>query len=66
MGPIGYSATSVGIGTGVWGITGSPAAGGATIGVGILTDVGHCIDLYQWYVRHKRSEIYLFSTGKSI
>jgi len=59
MGPIGHSAISAGIGAGVWGITGSPAAGGVALGVGVLTDVDHLFDFYQWYIRRKPSKIYL-------
>jgi hypothetical protein len=59
MGPIGHSAISAGIGAGVWGITGSPAAGGVALGVGVLTDVDHLFDFYQWYIRRKSSKIYL-------
>ena len=67
MGLIGYSAISVGISAGVWGNTGSLAAGGATIGVGVLIDVDdYRIDFYRWYVRRKRNGIHLFSTRKSI
>ena len=59
MGPVGHSAISAGIGAGVWGITGSAAAGGAALGVGVLTDVDHLFDYYQWYIRRKPSKIYL-------
>jgi len=59
MGPIGHSAISAGIGAGVWGITGSPAAGAAAVGVGVLTDVDHLFDYYQWYIRRKRGRIFL-------
>ena len=59
MGPIGHSAISAGIGAGVWGITGSPAAGAAAVGVGVLTDVDHLFDYYQWYSRRKRGRIFL-------
>ena len=60
MGPIGHSAISTGIGVGIWGITGSPAAGGAALGVGVLTDLDHLIDYYQWYIRRKKNRIFLF------
>jgi hypothetical protein len=60
LGPIGHSAISAGIGAGVWGITGSPAAGVTALGVGVLTDVDHLFDFYQWYIRRKPSKIYLF------
>ena len=60
MGPIGHTAISTGIGVGVWGATGSPAAGATAIGVGVLTDVDHLFDFYQWYIRRKPNKIYLF------
>ena len=60
MGPIGHSAISTGIGAGVWGVTGSPVAGGAALGVGVLTDVDHLFDFYQWYVRRKQGKLFLF------
>lgn len=60
MGPVGHSAISAGIGAVVWGATGSPSAGGAAFGVGVLTDVDHLFDFYLWYVRRKQTKIYLF------
>ena len=60
MGPIGHSAISACIGVGVWAVTGSPAAGGAALGVGVLTDVDHLFDLYRWYIRGKKYKTYLW------
>jgi len=60
LGPIGHSAISAGIGVGVWGATGSPVAGATALGVGVLMDVDHLFDYYQWYVRRKKGKIYLF------
>ncbi|NQW21909.1 MAG: hypothetical protein HQ475_00530 [SAR202 cluster bacterium] len=51
MGSIRHSAISAGIGARVWGITGSPTAGAVALGVGVLTDVDHIFDFYQWYER---------------
>ena len=59
MGPVGHSAISAAIGAGVWGATGSPAAGAAALGVGVLMDVDHLFDYYQWYIRRKKGKIYL-------
>lgn len=59
MGPIGHSAISAGIGAGVWGVTGSPAAGGTALAVGVLIDVDHLFDFYRWYVRRKTGKIFL-------
>ena len=60
MGPIGHSTISAGIGAGVWSFTGSLAAGVTAFGVGVLTDVDHLFDYYQWYIRRKPGKIYLF------
>ena len=60
MGPVGHSVISAGIGVGVWGVTGSPPACGAAFGVGVLNDVDHLFDFYQWYIRRKKGKIYLF------
>ena len=35
-------------------------AGGVALGVGVLTDVDHLFDYYQWYIRRKPGKIYLF------
>ena len=59
MGPVGHTAISAGIGAGVWGATGSPAAGATALGVGVLIDVDHLFDYYLWYVRRKRGKVYL-------
>ena len=59
MGPVGHSAISAGIGTGVWGVTGSPTAGGVALGVGVLIDVDHLVDYYRWYILRKNGKIFL-------
>jgi len=59
LGPVGHSAISAVIGAGVWGVTGSPAAGGVALGVGVLTDVDHLFDFYRWYIRRKKGRIFL-------
>ena len=48
MGPIGHSVISAGIGARVWVLTGSPPAGVTALGVGVLKDVDHVFDYYQW------------------
>ena len=63
MGPIGHSAISAGIGAGVWGVTGSPPAGGVALAVGVLIDVDHLFDFYRWYVRRKQGKIFLLFHG---
>ena len=59
MGPIGHSAISTGIGAGLWGITGSPVAGGTALAVGVLTDIDHLFDYYRWYARRQKGRVYL-------
>ena len=59
MGPVGHSVASAGIGVGIWGVTGSPAAGVVALGVGVLIDVDHLFDFYLWYLRRKKGKIYL-------
>jgi hypothetical protein len=59
LGPIGHSTISAGIGVGVWGITGSTAAGVAALGVGVLTDVDHLFDFYRWYLLRKHGKLCL-------
>lgn len=43
----------------MWGATGSPAAAGVALGVGVLIDVDHLYDYYRWYVRRKKGKIFL-------
>jgi len=59
LGPVGHSAISAAIGAGVWGVTGSPAAGGVALGVGILNDVDHLFDFFQLYIRRKKGKTFL-------
>lgn len=59
MGPIGHTAISGALGVGVGAATGSPAAGVTALGVGVLMDVDHLFDFYQWYIRGKGNRIYL-------
>ena len=59
MGPVGHTVISGALGVGVGAATGSPEAGAAALGVGVLIDVDHLFDFYQWYVRGKGNRIYL-------
>ena len=63
MGPIGHSLVSAGVGAAVWGATGSPTAGGVAVGVGVLVDVDHLYDFYNWYVRGKRRKLHIVLHG---
>ena len=51
MGPLGHTTVSVGIGAGVWAATGSPAAVPVAAATGVLIDVDHLLDYFNWYVR---------------
>ena len=53
MGPVGHTVISTAIGASVWGATGSIAAGGVAVGVGVFVDVDHLVDLYQSWVRRR-------------
>ena len=53
MGPVGHTAISTVVGAAVWGITGSPLAGGVASSVGVLVDADHLVDLYQSCIRLK-------------
>ena len=44
---------------GVGAATGSPAAGALALGVGVLLDLDHLYDFYQWYIRGKSNRIYI-------
>ena len=57
MGPVGHTVISTAIGASVWGAAGSPAAGGVAVGVGVLVDVDHLVDLYQSWIRHKPDQV---------
>ena len=59
MGPIGHTVISAALGVGAGAATGSPEAGAMALGVGVLMDVDHLFDFYQWYVRGKGKRIYL-------
>ena len=53
MGPVGHTIISTAVGVSVWGVTGSPLAGGVSAGVGVLVDVDHLVDLYQSWIKGK-------------
>lgn len=57
MGPVGHAVISGAVGVGA--ATGSPAAGGLALGVGVLMDSDHLYDFYQWYIRGKSNRIYI-------
>ena len=59
MGPIGHTVISSAVAGGTWAITGSPAAAGVALGVGVLMDVDHVYDYYQRYVKGKKDRVYV-------
>ena len=59
MGPLGHTVISSALGVGVGAATGSPEAGATALGVGVLMDIDHLFDFYQWYVRGKGKRIYM-------
>ena len=59
MGPIGHTVISGALGVGVGAATGSPEAGGLALGVGVLMDLDHLYDYYQWYIKGRPNRIYV-------
>ncbi len=59
MGPLGHTVISGAVAGGVWAATGSPAAAGIALGVGVLMDVDHLYDYYRWYVKRKNGKIFV-------
>ena len=59
MGPIGHTVISSAVAGGTWAITGSRAAAGVALGVGVLMDVDHLYDYYQRYVKGKKDRVYV-------
>jgi hypothetical protein len=53
MGPVGHTVVSTAIGAAIWGATGSPAAGGVALAVGVLVDIDHSVDYYQEWVKRR-------------
>lgn len=59
MGPLGHTVVSGAVAGGVWAATGSPAAAGIALGVGVLMDVDHLYDYYRWSVNRKDPKIFV-------
>ncbi len=59
MGPVAHFLVSGVVGGGVWAATGSPAAAGVTVAVGVLMDADHLYDYYQRYARGKYGKLYV-------
>ena len=54
MGPVGHTVISLGIGAGVWAATKSPLAIPVAFCSGVLIDIDHALDFYNWYFRGDR------------
>jgi hypothetical protein len=48
------------VGGGIWAATGSPAAAGLALVVGVFMDLDHLYDFYQWYIRGRKNKVYVF------
>ncbi|PKB78929.1 MAG: hypothetical protein BZY88_15965 [SAR202 cluster bacterium Io17-Chloro-G9] len=59
MGPVGHTLVSCAVGGGVWLVTGSPAAAGVTVGVGVVTDIDHLYDYYEWLIKRRPRRVYV-------
>jgi hypothetical protein len=59
MGPIGHTVISGAVGGGVWVATGSPAAAGVALGVGVFMDLDHLYDYYQRYIKGRQDKVYV-------
>ena len=59
MGPLGHTVVSGAVAGGVWAATGSPAAAGIALGVGVLMDVDHLYDYYRWNVKPKNGKVFI-------
>ena len=57
--PMGHTAISAVIGTSVWGVTGSPLAGGVAVGAGVAVDVDHLLDYYRRWVQRRPNKIFV-------
>ena len=63
MGPVGHTVISSAVGAVTWGVTGSPLAGGIALGVGVLIDVDHLYDFYQWWIKGRPNKYFVFFHG---
>lgn len=63
MGPVGHTLVSVGIGGTVWAATGASASVAAASVTGVLIDVDHVLDYYNWYWRKDKGRLYVLLHG---
>jgi hypothetical protein len=63
MGPVGHTLVSAAVGGGIWAATGSLEAAFITVGVGVLMDVDHVYDYYEWYIRRRQDKLYVLLHG---
>ena len=55
--PVEHAAVSAAVGGVAWAATGEPAAFAASMAVGVLIDVDHLLDFYNWYRRRDRRHL---------
>ena len=55
-----HTALSGAIGLGLWGVTREPITFPAALAAGVLPDLDHLLDFYNWYVRRDHQHLILF------
>ncbi len=60
MGPVGHTFISSAVGVGVGVATGAPEAGALALVTGVLMDIDHVFDYYQWYVKGRPNRVFVF------
>ncbi|MBM3948072.1 MAG: hypothetical protein FJ312_02300 [SAR202 cluster bacterium] len=58
-GPVAHTAVAAAVGGAVWAATGEPMAMPVAFGAGVLIDVDHVLDYYNWYFRRDRRYTFL-------
>jgi hypothetical protein len=60
MRPVGHTSVATLVGGGVWAATRPLETGASTLAVGVLMDVDHVSDYYQWHIRRRQDKLYVF------
>jgi hypothetical protein len=58
-GPVAHTAVAAAVGGAVWAATGEPMAMPVAFGAGVLIDVDHVLDYYNWFIRRDRHSCFL-------
>lgn len=58
-----HAAASGAVGLGVWAATGDAAAVPAALAAGVLPDLDHLLDYYNWYIRRDHRRLFLLLHG---